>query len=80
MYVLKILAFILMAIGAFINYGARLIVNKMELAGKMDAKEAEELVGEELEKYKYTKALARVKTVGLIVLLAGVLIILGVYR
>lgn len=80
MYVLKILAFILMAVGAFINYGARLIVNKMELAGKIEAIEAEELAGEELEKYKYTKALARVKTVGLIVLLAGVLIILGVYR
>lgn len=77
---LKIIAFILMAIGAFINYGAKLFVSKLGLADKIEAKEAEEFTGEELEKYKFTKALARVKVVGLIVLLAGVIIILSVYR
>lgn len=77
---LKIVAFVLMAIGAFINYGGKLIVSRMGLAEKMEVKEAQEFSGEELEKYKYTKALVRVKVVGLIVLLVGVMIVFGVYR
>ena len=77
---LKIVAFVLMSIGAFINYGGKLIVNRMGLAEKMEVKEAQEFLGEELKKYKYTKALARVKVVGLIILLVGVMIVFGVYR
>ena len=38
---LKIIAFVLILVGAIINYGAKLIVKWMNLAEKIDAKEAE---------------------------------------
>lgn len=77
---IKIIALVLMAIGAFISYGAKLIVNRFGLAEKMNAKEAQEFSSEELEKYKLTKAIARVKVVGLLVLLAGVIMVFSAYR
>ncbi|NLU52755.1 MAG: hypothetical protein GXX10_07825 [Clostridiaceae bacterium] len=72
---LKITAFIIMGIGAFINYGARLITKRMNLVEKVDASEADELSGEELEKYKETKAIVRVKMMGFLVVLAGILVL-----
>ncbi|HBR01916.1 MAG TPA: hypothetical protein DD738_04835 [Ruminiclostridium sp.] len=72
---LTIAAFVLMAIGALINYGGKLIVKRMGLAEKVDVTEAQEFTGEELEKYKFTKALARVKMLGFVILLIGVLIL-----
>lgn len=77
---LKIIALTIIAIGAFINYGAKLIVNRMGLAEKVNVAEAQELTGEELEKYKLTKAIARVKVVGLLVMLPGVFLVFIAFR
>lgn len=77
---LKIVAFVLILIGAVINYGAGLIVRRMNLAEKTDAKEAGELSGEELEQYKLTKAIARVKIIGLFVMLPGVFLVFYSFR
>jgi hypothetical protein len=80
MDILKIIAFVLIAAGAFINYGAKLIVNRLKLADKMNASEAGEFSDEELEKYKMTKAIARVKVVGVLVMLPGVILIYIAFR
>lgn len=77
---LKIIAIILMAIGAFINYGAKLIVNRLSLAEKVNVTEAQELPDEELEKYRLTKAIARVKVVGLLVMLPGVFLVFIAFK
>ncbi|NLX64310.1 MAG: hypothetical protein GX022_06010 [Clostridiaceae bacterium] len=77
---LKIIAFVLILIGAVINYGAGLIAIIMNLAEKTDAKEAEELSGEELERYKQTKAIARVKIIGLLIMLPGVFLVFYSFR
>ncbi len=77
---LKIIAIILMAMGAFINYGAKLIVNRLSLAEKVNVTEAQELTGEELEKYRMTKAIARVKVVGLLVMLPGVFLVFIAFK
>ncbi|MCX7774377.1 MAG: hypothetical protein N2376_14860 [Clostridia bacterium] len=77
---LKIAAVALVIIGAIINYGAGLIVKKMNLAQKMEVKEAGVFTPEELEKYKMTKAIARVKMVGLVALLPGVLLVFIAFR
>jgi len=76
----KIISFVLIIIGAVINYGAGWIVRKLDLAEKTDAKEAEELTGEELEQYKLTKAIARVKFIGFLIMLPGVLLVFNSYR
>jgi len=77
---LKIIAFALIIIGALINYEAKLIVRQMNLAEKIDASEAEELTGEELDQYKLTKAVARVKTIGFLIMLPGVFLVFYTFR
>lgn len=77
---LKIIAFVLVTVGAVLNYGSKLFVNRLGLAEKMDVTEAREFSGEELEKYKFTKAQVRVKMAGLIILMAGALIVFIIYR
>jgi hypothetical protein len=77
---LKIIAFVLILVGAIINYGAKLIVKWMNLAEKIDAKEAAELTGEEFEQYKLTKAIARVKVAGVLIMLPGVFLIFYTFR
>lgn len=80
MTALKVAAFALIIIGAVINYGSKLIANRIGLAEKMNVEEAGEFSGEELEKYKHTKASVRVKLVGFSVLLAGVVMLFIAYR
>lgn len=80
MTVYKIIAFILIGIGAVINYGAKLIVRKMKLDEKMTAAEAEEFSEEELKEYKLTKATARVKVAGLLLMLPGIFLIFYAFR
>ena len=64
MTALKIIAITLILIGALTNYGAKLIVRRMNLVEKINAKEAEEFTAEEYERYRLIKAIARVKEIG----------------
>ena len=48
MTALKIIAFTLLLIGSLINYGAKLIVKRLNLFEKIDADEAEELMAKNL--------------------------------
>lgn len=80
MTALKILAFLLIGIGAIINYGAKLIVKRIKLNEKMTADEAEEFSYEEINKYKFTKAVTRVKIAGLLLMLPGIFLIFYVFK
>lgn len=77
---MRIIAFILFIMGAIINYGASLIEKRLNLAGKMEVKEAQELSGEELEKYKKTKAIARIKMIGAFIFLPGAIMLVFSFR
>ncbi|NMA65223.1 MAG: hypothetical protein GX957_03145 [Clostridiaceae bacterium] len=76
----KILAFALIAIGAYIVYGANFLVKKFELGKKTDVKEAEEFTQEALESYRHTKTVVNVKMIGFFVLLAGVILLFYICR
>lgn len=78
--ILKILAFVLIVIGAFISYGARFIVSRTGYASRIKINEAMELPSEEVEKYRLDKATVRVKMLGLLVLLPGVILIFITFR
>ncbi len=80
MTALKVIAFTLILIGVLTTYGAKLIVKRMNLVERINASEAEELTGEEIELYKLTKAIARVKVVGVLIMLPGVFLILYAFR
>jgi hypothetical protein len=80
MTALKVIAFILILIGALTNYGAKLIAKRINLAERINVSEASELSDEELKQYKLTKATARVKAVGLLIMLPGVFLIFYLFR
>ncbi len=80
MTTLKIISCILILIGALTNYGAKLIVKRLNLVEKINANEAEEFTGKEYEQYKLTKAIARVKVIGVLIMLPGVFLILYAFR
>lgn len=80
MTALKIIGFILILAGAFINYGAKFITRQLNLAAKINVDEASEFADDDLEEYKMTKAIARVKVAGFLVLLPGVLLLFYLYR
>jgi len=75
---LKIIGGVLAIAGAVVVFAAKPIVKKMELTQKQVVNlETDE---ETLEKLKFQKALAKVKVIGGIVFLPGMLIILFVFR
>lgn len=80
MNALKIIAFVLIAAGAVINYGAKYIVRRLSLEERVYVGEADELGDKELEEYKRTKAISKVKLIGLFILLPGVILVFIAFR
>ena len=80
MLLVKILAFILVAVEAFMNYGAKWIAIKTGLLNKINITEAQELPPDEMESYRLSKATVRVKLMGLIAFLPGVILIFIAFR
>ncbi len=73
---LRILAFILIVIGAFIVYGARIIIKATDFDKKVKIPENYTFNSdEEREKFREQKALAVVKVYGLIFVVPGVVLI-----
>ncbi len=77
---LKILAFILIIIGAIIAYGAGFIVDRLKLSQRVSVADADMFDAEGLEKYKRMKAMSIVKLIGLIILLPGVILVFITFR
>lgn len=77
---LKILAFVLIIIGAAISYGARFIVDRLNLSLRVNVADAEAFDAEGLEKFKRMKAMSIVKLIGLVILLPGVILVFITFR
>jgi multisubunit Na+/H+ antiporter MnhG subunit len=77
---IKILAFILVILGAIVSYGAGFIVDRLKLSQRVKVADAEMFDAEGLEKYKRMKAMSIVKLMGLVVLLPGVILVFIAYR
>jgi len=76
----RILSLILIAAGAAITYSAKPIVVKLKLDEKTTADEAEELSEDKIKEYRFLKAMVRVKTAGLLLMLPGVFLALYAFR
>ena len=77
---IKIIAFILIILGALINYGAKLIVKRTRLVDKINVDEAMNLPTNDLEGYRLTKATVRIKLLGLMLMLPGVILVFIAFR
>nr|WP_010251779.1 hypothetical protein [Acetivibrio cellulolyticus] len=79
MLYLKVLALIFMISGFASVYLAKYIVNKYNLKERAVCSFEADLTEEELEEYKYNKAIVNVKIFGALVALPGVILILIVF-
>ncbi|HOQ00584.1 MAG TPA: hypothetical protein PK604_07130 [Acetivibrio clariflavus] len=73
---LEILGLLLMIPGAVTIYLAKMIVNKRRLYEKITCNFEDELTEEELTEYKNNKAILTVKTMGMMLLLPGLILII----
>lgn len=80
MDLLKILGFVLLAIGAIISYGSKAIAERTSLIHRINVDEAWDFPPEELESYRRQKASVRIKLIGMMVLLPGVIMLIIAYR
>ncbi|MCX7921430.1 MAG: hypothetical protein N3B21_05320 [Clostridia bacterium] len=80
MSMLKILAFIFLAAGALMVYGANWVVSKYKLNEKAVVNFANEMTEDEITTYKYNKAVLNVKMLGMLVALPGFILIMVVFR
>jgi uncharacterized protein YxeA len=71
---LKILAILLIIVGSVTVYLSKFIVDKFNLTEKIECEYEEELNAEELKDFKLNHALIRIKLIGFIIFLPGVLL------
>jgi hypothetical protein len=76
---LTVVAYIFLAIGMAIVFGAKFIVNKYKLHEKAVCKFANELSEKELEEYKFNQSVVGIKMKGLLAAMPGIIIILTVH-
>lgn len=74
MRILQIIGLLLVVIGIFLNYGAKYIVKRFELAKKQKVEISEEMTCDEIEQYRLNKSILRVKLFALTLLLPGILL------
>jgi len=77
---LKILAFILVAIGAIVVYGAKAAVNKFELDKKVNISFENEMTEEEIANYKTQRAVINIKIIGMLIALPGLIMVLVLFK
>ncbi|WP_024833447.1 hypothetical protein [Ruminiclostridium josui] len=69
---IEILALVLMAIGFISVYMAKTIVRKFDLAKKQTCEHEAEMTAEEVEEYKFNKAVFNIKISGYLVATPGI--------
>jgi hypothetical protein len=77
---LKILAFLFLAAGALLVFGARRIVSRYKLDRNVKCEYASEMTEEELALYRNNRATVNMKMIGMLVALPGLILILVLYR
>jgi hypothetical protein len=80
MKLLEILALVIMAIGFIIVYAAKPVVRKYDLAKNQKCEHSQQMTEEEIEEYKFNKAVLRVKMLGLIVSIPGIIILIFFFK
>lgn len=70
----EVLGILMVIVGIFLHYGAKFIVKRFDLAKKQEVEISDEMTNDEVEQYKFNKAVMRVKVVSLCVLLPGILL------
>ena len=75
-YFLPFTPFLFLLIASVIVFGAKYFVKKYDLDKKVKFEYDDELTAEELEKFKFEKAVANVKMWGMLVALPGVILTL----
>ena len=77
---LEVLGFILMICGVVITYASRFIVEKYNLIETVNVQFKNELTEEEEADYRRNSAMLKVKIIGALVCLPGVLILFLIFR
>jgi hypothetical protein len=77
---MQVLGFVLMICGVVITYAARFIVDKYNLADKVNVQFKEELTEKEIEDYKQNSAMLKIKIIGALVCLPGVFILFWIFK
>lgn len=73
---IEILSLVLMAIGFITVYMAKTIVRKFDLAKKQTCEHETEMTVEEVEEYKFTKAVFNIKILGFLVATPGIALLI----
>lgn len=73
---LDILAIVIMAVGFAMVLASKTIVKKFDLVKKQKCEHASEMSEEEVEDYKFNKALLTCKMIGLAVTIPGIIMLL----
>ena len=77
---LEILSLVIMAAGFAMVYASKAIVKKYNLAQKQSCVHADEMSAEEVEEYKYNKAVVNFKMMGLVVSIPGLVLFILCFR
>ncbi|NLM59490.1 MAG: hypothetical protein GX194_10335 [Clostridium sp.] len=80
MIFLKILMFLFIATGFGTVLAAKAIVKRFKFNEKTECNFEHEMTDEELEKYKFERAVLNVKMLGMLIALPGLILVLFIYR
>lgn len=80
MIFLKILMLLFLVSGFGTVFVAKTIVKKFKVSEKVTCNFANEITEEELERYKFDKAVLSVKMTGMLIALPGLIMLLVIYR
>ncbi len=76
----EILSLVIIAIGFITVYSAKILVKKFRLDEKQKCDNASEMSEEEVQAYKYNKAIFNIKVTGLIISLPGLILLFISFR
>lgn len=77
---LEILSLVIIVAGFALVLAAKGMVKRYDLAKKQTCDHAEEMSEEEIEEYKYSKAVVKFKMMGLVVTIPGLILFLIYFR
>ncbi|MDF2985199.1 MAG: hypothetical protein K0R50_709 [Eubacterium sp.] len=76
----EILSLIIMAVGFITVYSAKFLVKKFRLYERQKCDNASEMSEEEIQTYKYNKAVFNIKITGLVISIPGLILFIVSFR
>jgi hypothetical protein len=73
---LRVIGLILVALGLVLSYGSKIIVTKYNLAQNQTVNHGDEMSEQEMQEYKRNKAIAKVKMVGILLIMPGIFFVM----